>query len=115
MASLLGSVERDDDFVALARADLVVAARTPVGLVGLVRLHVPDIDRRVVAGVVRVGPVVLGHWFRRTNQKDRIVTTPTRSCQARCRHADARSDGKYWSPPTYVNDSGTRSEPCIAR
>ena len=40
----VGRVERHDNFVPEPRLDLVVAAGAPVGLDGLVRLHVPDLD-----------------------------------------------------------------------
>jgi hypothetical protein len=40
----VGRVERHDDLVSEPRLDLVVAAGAPVGLDGLVRLHVPDLD-----------------------------------------------------------------------
>ena len=58
MASRLGISTRHDDLVALTGADVVVAARAPIGLHGLVRLDVADVDR--IGGVV-VGPVVLRH------------------------------------------------------
>src|SRR5690242_18021298 len=51
--AIVGRVERDHDLVSLAGADLVVATRTAVRLVGLVRLHVPHFD------AARLGPVVL--------------------------------------------------------
>jgi len=60
MTSVLRCVERDHNLVTLARTDLVVAARTPVRLVGLVRLHVANIDPRFVPCAV-VGPVIAGH------------------------------------------------------
>ena len=49
----------DDDLVALAGPDLVVASGAAVGLLGLVRLDVADLDAGVVIAV-GVGPVVLG-------------------------------------------------------
>jgi hypothetical protein len=44
VAPVAGFVDRDDHFVTLARTDLVVAAGTPIRLVGLVRLDVTDLD-----------------------------------------------------------------------
>jgi len=44
VTAILGGVDGHDDFVTQARWDLVVAARAAVGLDGLVRLHVPDLD-----------------------------------------------------------------------
>ena len=44
MPAKVGRVERHDDLVPEPRLDLVVAAGAPVGLDGLVRLHVPDLD-----------------------------------------------------------------------
>jgi 2-(1,2-epoxy-1,2-dihydrophenyl)acetyl-CoA isomerase len=41
---------RDDDLVTFTDPDLVVAPRAPVGLLGFVRLHVPDVDAVVVLG-----------------------------------------------------------------
>jgi hypothetical protein len=58
VAAVLGRIERDHDFVALTGTDLVVAARAAVRLLGLVRLHVPDIDPRLVMVCV-FGPAVL--------------------------------------------------------
>jgi hypothetical protein len=57
MTSVLRGVEWDHDLVAFARSDLVVATGTPVGLLGLVRLHVPYIDPGAVVGG-GLGPVV---------------------------------------------------------
>jgi len=100
MASLLGSVERDDDLVALAWADLVVTARTSVGLVGLVRLHVPDVDRRVVV-VVGVGPVVLGHRLCPATRKDTFVTT-TDAVASSAMSSRRRTIGQNVLEPTRV-------------
>jgi hypothetical protein len=62
VAPILGTGAGDDDLVTLTRADLVVAARAPVRLDGLVGLHVAHVDRAGIVGVV--GPVVVGHWQR---------------------------------------------------
>jgi hypothetical protein len=63
MAPVLRCVERDHDFVSLTRPDLVVAARTAVRLVGLVRLHVANVDPRVL-GARFVGPFMTAHQDR---------------------------------------------------
>lgn len=79
MAPRLGVGDGDDDFVPLARADLVVTARAAVGLPGLVRLHVADLDRVGRVGVL-VGPPVghgsaaedgPGHEYRDHHERNR--------------------------------------------
>jgi hypothetical protein len=95
MTSVLRCVERDHDFVSLAGPDLVVAARTPVGFVGLIRLHVANIDRWVVRRAV-VGPVVPGHRDRAAPSAQPVTTTNAardrlavlRSVQGRTRGED---------------------------
>jgi hypothetical protein len=78
VASVLRRVERDHDFVSLSRADLVVAARTAVRLVSLVRLHVANIDARVV-GARFVGPFVPGHHDRAGRGAPQVTTPDRRS------------------------------------
>ena len=56
VAAILGSLAGHDDLVPFTGPDLVVAAGTAVGLVGLVRLHVPDVD-----AVVGFRPAVRAH------------------------------------------------------
>ena len=51
-----GCVAGDDDLVAFAGADLVIAARAAVRLLGFVRLDVADVD-----AVVGFGPAVRAH------------------------------------------------------
>ena len=57
VAPRAGISTRHDDLVALTGADVVVAARASIGLHGLVRLDVANVDG---IGVV-VGPVVIRH------------------------------------------------------
>src|SRR5260221_626092 len=52
--------EGDHDLVALTRSDLVIAAGTPVRLLGLIGLHVAHVDPRIVVGA-GLGPVVFRH------------------------------------------------------
>ncbi len=56
VAPVFGRVAGDDHLVPLARSDLVVAARTPVQLLGFVGLDVAHVD-----ATVRLGPAVPGH------------------------------------------------------
>jgi hypothetical protein len=56
VAALLGQLAGNDDLVADARADLVIASGTPVGLVGFVGLDVADVDT-----VVGFRPAVRAH------------------------------------------------------
>src|SRR5437870_2761991 len=59
VAAFLGLGGRDDDLVALAGPDLVVASGAAICLLGLVRLDVADLDARVFVSI-GVGPVVRG-------------------------------------------------------
>jgi hypothetical protein len=56
VATLLGQLAGNDDLVADPGPDLVVASGTPIGLVGFVGLHVPDLDT-----VVGFRPAVRAH------------------------------------------------------
>jgi hypothetical protein len=47
VAAFLGQLAGNDDLVTDPRADLVVASGTPIGLVGLIGLHVADVDTTV--------------------------------------------------------------------
>jgi len=68
----------DDDLVTLTRADLVIAAGAAVGLDGLVRLHVPDVDRiRVV-----VGEAMFGHRGIAAHSTSRSTTTTAMATSA---------------------------------
>jgi hypothetical protein len=66
--SRFGVRARDHDLVPFAGADLVVTARAPVELHGLVGLHVAHVDgtwpvviRLVVTRLVVIWPIVFGH------------------------------------------------------
>ena len=60
MPPIFGSGARDDDFVAFAGSDLVVAPGTAIRLLRFVRLDVAHVDA-VVDLAVMIGPVVLAH------------------------------------------------------
>jgi hypothetical protein len=72
--TILGLGVRDDDLVALARTDLVVASGAAIGLLGLVRLYVADLDAGIVVAV-GVGPVVLGSHRGNAAQSTSNATT----------------------------------------
>jgi hypothetical protein len=56
MATILGRVERNHHQVAHSSGDVLIAARTDIGLCGLVRLDTPDLDSRS-AGVFEAHPM----------------------------------------------------------
>lgn len=58
--AVLRGVERDDHLVTLSGPDLVIAPRAPVGLDGLVRLHVANAHRTHIVGVHRSWGVIAG-------------------------------------------------------
>ena len=65
----------NDDFMTLAGPDLVVASGAPIGLLGLVWLHVANIDADLFVSV-GVGPVVLGsHRGRAAHSTSNATTT----------------------------------------
>lgn len=77
MAALARIAPRHDDLVTFTGTDVVVAARAPVRLLGLVRLHVADVD---VVGVVSVvGPAVVGHGIAQAKKTQTSSASTTKS------------------------------------
>jgi predicted transcriptional regulator len=78
VAPIVGVRAGDDDLVALAGTDLVIAARTPVRLDGFVGLDVAHVELTGIFDVV--GPVVVGHVRRlRARQEKNAQANSTRT------------------------------------